>query len=278
MPITITETRGISGNAISAERRFFINGTNSLVDARAALVTWLTDNSGLTFANLPYKDCDLDEDILGAWRARVMYASPSGGGGGGGGGGTLDAIGFDTSGTTRKVTRGLDEKKSSGAPAASNLIGVNQDGTVEGVEAVGKVFNFSRRKSLLPASVTTAYIGALFAATGTVNNDEWSDFLAGEVLYRGVRGQKSYAGPWELEFFFSAVPTPFADSELGRVKITKSGGFIQIDNVKPWDAVWTLNRTIKVTVDTIDIAIPDPWHGYANKVYEASNFDLLNAI
>lgn len=277
MPITITEIRGISGDASSAERHFFIYGTTSLVDARAALITWLTDNAGLTFSSLPYKDAKLDEDVIGAWRARVLYSTTSGSGGGGGGGYT-DSIGFDTTGATRKVTRGLDEKKSSGAPAASNLVGINEDGTVQGVEAVAKIFNWSLRKYLLPDQVTSAYIGALFAATGTVSDDDFAEFRAEETLFRGVRGSKAYGGPWEMEFFFSSAPTPFTDGDYGKLKIVKSGGFLTLTGVKPWDAVWTFNRTIEVTYDTIKIAIPDPAAAYANGVYTTSDFDLLNAL
>lgn len=286
MSITITETRGITNDSTSTERRFFINGTLSVVDARAALITQLTTAGELIYAGHPYKDVSLSEDIRGAWRARVFYVTDQTTGGGGD---SNDAISFDTVGGTRKVTLGKlgTEKRSTRpdghggtieAPPCHDQIALNGDGTAEGVQAVARVFNFSRRKTLQPDQVTDAYIGAIFLAGGTINDDAWDAFAVGEVVFLGARGQKSDYGPWDMEFFFSAAPTPVTDGVVGRVKVDGFEGELTLEDVKPWDAQWTWMYPRPIDYNGVHLIMPVPEALYANPVYESTNFDLLNAV
>jgi hypothetical protein len=95
------------------------------------------------------------------------------------------------------------------APAGKNTldfkgaIGVSANG-VEGVDIRSPVYEFSETHWLSVATVDTAYKQGLFELTGTVNDDLFKGFAAGEVLFLGASGSRRSGEKWEVSFRFAA--------------------------------------------------------------------------
>lgn len=268
MPTTITEVRGQTGDSRRTERRFIISGSSSIVTVRSDIITKLTTDDELIFAGKEFRDVDLDEVNVGVWEARVLYQNLENSGGEGSD--STSGLSFDTMGGMRKITRGIDERRSTGAPDARKLIGINADGTVEGVEGPARAFNFEVRRTIPHDQVTSAYVSALYAGSGTINNATFDIFAAQELLFLGCRGSRTGYGPWDFSFAFSAIPNP------GTITVAGLSGSITLADVKGWDAIWTWNLPRKITYNSTDIIIPVPEALYANRVFDTYDFSLLN--
>lgn len=117
---------------------------------------------------------------------------------------------FRTSGGTQHVASSRAARRY-GNPAAvigdtGTLIGVQDDGTIDGLDVAVPVFEWSERHILSPATVTQAYIDTLYALTATCNNAPFRSRQAYEVLFLGCEGEQRRYGNWELDFTFAASP------------------------------------------------------------------------
>lgn len=281
MSIDIYDVRGLTSNSARTERRFKLVGTNSIAAARSALIDHLDGISELdTYNGHFFSDVNLDETGFKTFEARVLYAALNYSGGD-----PLSQTTFDTTGSTRKITRGLQEWRSAGAPIANNLIGINSDLTVEGIEVPVRQFDFEIRVTFTD-EMTNAYQQLLAAQTGTVNNAEWNGYAKGSVLFRGCRGAQGTNGTWDLGFAFSHRPNPGTITvpgytttySVGPGPDTENGQTGTTEGVEGWFAVWTYNQPHGFTFDTKKVVLPVPVGLYVTRVLEYSNYDLLNVL
>ena len=142
-------------------------------------------------------------------------------------------------------------------------INVTDDGP-QGVERTVPVFNFSETHYKSSAQVSQAYIGSLFALTGTVNSAPFKGFAAGEVLFLGARGSKrGAAGDWELTYSFAASPN---------VSNGTIGSFTGV-NKEGWDYLWFQFEDVEDTA--AKQLVRRPAYLFVERVYRRANFSLL---
>jgi hypothetical protein len=107
-------------------------------------------------------------------------------------------------------------------PNNGALIGVQPDGTVEGVEVPQMVYTFS--ETWYFASVSQGYKITLAGLVGTVNfGAVFRGFAAGEVLCTGISGSQQGDGLWKLRFQFAVVPNLISQTIGGISGINKAG-------------------------------------------------------
>ena len=217
------------GQNPSAELRYDVTGTSDAQSARIIITT----STATTFD--VYGDASLvlwreaieieprSEDL---WEAVVYYGAinlPA----------DESSYTFDTGGGTQHITQSIQTVQSVPAPpnfSAPNhkgAIGVTPD-SVEGVDVVVPVYQFSETYVFASSAVDGAYKAALFYLTGRVNDDTFRDFAAGEVLFLGAGGSKRGDGLWEIQFRFAASP-----NATGLVI-----GDITGVNKKGWEYLW----------------------------------------
>lgn len=178
---------------------------------------------------------------------------------------------FSTGGGSETMFVSLQTMQGLAAPGIPNPtvpdydggINVTDDGA-QGVERTVPVFNFSETHYKTSAQVTQAYIGSLFALTGTVNTAAFKGFAAGEVLFLGASGSKRGAfGDWELTYNFAASP----NITNGTV-----GTFTGV-NKQGWDYLWFQFEDIEDTA--AKQLVRRPAYLFVERVYKRADFSLL---
>lgn len=266
MPVTVAERnespRVTSGDNPGVEHLYWIRGTDDRDTARTALLTEApstSDGYPLLSNTLEYLGGEL-------WDATVAYGPRDG---------TTQETGsstytFETGGGTQHITQSLETLSSVGIPdytppETQQAIGVNGD-SIEGVDIIAPVFNFSETHYIADASVTTAYKLALYALTGKVNSASFRGFAAREVLFRGASGSKRVAPggatDWEITFHFSAAPSNASLAISPDLTVDKEGG---------WDYVWVM---YKDTASPMGVQ-KTPVAAYVERVYEEGDFSGL---
>ena len=113
-------------------------------------------------------------------------------------------LSFKTGGGTQKIIRSLGTTRyGPKAPDMGGLINVTANG-VEGVEVHVPTLEFTIRRGFALDFVTNDYVKMLAGLTGSVNDDEFNGFAAGEVLFLGAEGTQSGGDPWQITFSFAA--------------------------------------------------------------------------
>lgn len=237
------------------ERVYRVFGTNDETEVESEILAAAPlTYGGLVRESLTVAPIDSDE----VWEGTVSYVSEE----------DDPEYTFDTGGGTQRVTEALSNINNyalSGTPPNFfGAIGVNND-SVEGVDIVVPVFNFSETHFFEDSEVNTTYKQALFRLTGRVNNAAFRDFNALEVLLLGVSGQRR-AGDhrWPLTFRFAASPNVTGLTLGGIGPIAKAG----------WDYLWVRHT------DTADMSaftlIRRPTSVHVDRVYYTDNFADLN--
>lgn len=187
---------------------------------------------------------------------------------------------FDTSGGTQHITQSLPSGTAKypfpAAPSFRGAIGVSSDGDIAGVDIIAPVFEFSVDRSIPVASMTSAYFDTLYQLTGRYNKNNsvtvtFRDgvtkvFAAGELLFKGCRGQSKDTGTIDLTYFFAASPNK-TNIAIGTITVTSKLG---------WQYLWVYYKDIKTTEDGKNFVVPQPFAAYVEDVYEAGNLSQLN--
>jgi len=167
---------------------------------------------------------------------------------------------FDTGGGTQHITQSVATVGRYGPKASAKLGGaIGFDGkNVKGCDIVVPVYNFHEVHYFSDDDVTAAYKHTLFELTGTVNDDDFKGFSAGEVLFRGASGSRQGDDPsdlWEITYRFAASPNE-DDLEVGDISgIEKEG----------WQYLW-VQYADEADDDTQQL-VKKPVAAYVEKVY-----------
>jgi hypothetical protein len=234
------------------------NGPDLAEDVEAAV---------LAVAPADYRDWPLDDVTVGPepnsdriFRVTVRYAIS-------GGGGLRPETGdiresWTTGGGTAHIKTSKETvQQSSGAPDFKQAINV-VDGKIEGADVVDPQWALTLTRYIANADIAAAE-SAGYAATGTINDDEWRGFAAGEALLVDVTGQKRSEGDWEVTYRFSCRPNVSGGTIAGEFTGVNYGGH---------SVIWVLYRQSEESNQLT--MVPIAW--YEERVYDPSDFDALD--
>ncbi len=180
---------------------------------------------------------------------------------------------FNTGGGTQHITQARETKMvyaSGDFPVSmsdtNGAIGVTLEGEVQGCDVTVPAYNFTRRKVFQPGDVDNDCKAIIYALTGTVNDDEFEGFAAGEVLFLGAEGSDRDDGRYEINFNFSAKPNR-TDVSVGDIEGIEYNG---------WDYVWILYAP-KENDDT-KLVMKKPVGVWVERVYDEGDFDGLGDL
>ena len=179
-------------------------------------------------------------------------------------------VSFDISGVQQKIQVSRNTKGKYTASGKiqrdfGGLIGVNQDGTVEGCDVVFPVVTEQIQKILRAGDVNEAFIRTMSQIVGSVNNSQYRNHDPGELLLTRVAGQQRADGNWDMNFGF-AVSYNETDLKVGSITgIVKAG----------WDYLWTYYEEKDYVVGGAKVCNKYPANVFVEEVYRRSNFDQL---
>ena len=206
-----------------------------------------------------------DSDTL--WRGTVTYGprtnnSPNGQ--------NDPTYSFDLGVESKKITTSLaTESFGARPPSFGQLINVQQDGTVEGVDINFPVFTWTETHYLPYSFVNRAYFVTLFNLTAKMNIAPFRDFQRGEVLFIGVSGSKRFSSPdWELQFKFIASPN-VTNLQVGSVTVTQKLGH---------DYLWATYEQSLQTVSGKSVMARIPKDVYVERVYHFEDMTKLRLV
>ncbi|NQU76317.1 MAG: hypothetical protein HQ546_08410 [Planctomycetes bacterium] len=196
------------------------------------------------------------------------------------------ALSFDTTGGTQHITQALTHVADYAPGGITPLdndgaIGVAMDGkgggTVEGVDVVVPVWNFTLRRKIPIDNWTASYVTGLYALTAKVNDAGFwisirgslYEFSAGEVLFLGASGDESTDSDYvDVSYRFSASPN--------RANFTIGSGANEITVVskKGWDYLWVQYWDAEATDGIIKV----PVSAHVEKVYADGDFSIIGSI
>lgn len=171
------------------------------------------------------RSLQLQPDGFKIYRVQVEYAPAEGGGP------TLDILSFpftfDTTGGTTNIKCAREHIASypsaTTTPNHAGAIGVEQDGTVTGVDIVVPALKFSIPYKYAPGIVTIAWAKNLSSITGTTNLYRFLAFDPGELLFAGASATGASDKQVEVTFNFVASGNVTNLARGGITGITKKG-------------------------------------------------------
>ena len=271
--IELAESRAItvSEEAPAVELIYIISGTEDEQAARAAIEATVPAFYVLPrIAPLPPITTVFQQYMVkhiggGVWNANASYGkrSPSKIG---------DVVyNFDTGGGTTHITQSIETSRSYAidsatgqivaAPDMKQAINVSKD-RVAGVDIGIKAYKWSETHYIPKALLTSFYRRNLKDLTKTVNDDDFREFVAGEVLFEGVSGVKSVNEDFsELTFHFAQSDNA-DDLAVGDIfGIQKFG----------WEYLWVVYGEFAAA----DGLTKQAKYVYVEQVYEEGNFAFL---
>jgi hypothetical protein len=263
--VTVTELHeSRRTGTTSAELIYIVTGTASDTDAKDALeaeapATW--DDLTRTEVEVEPVRIDTGDADSCIWRGTARYGqSPPT---------ESSTYSFDTTGGNQHVTNSLAtpgkykvSADPNDPPDFKGAVGVTENG-VGGVDIVVPVFQFAETHYKPSAFVTVAYVQTLRDLTGTVNDDAFKGFAAGEVLFLGATGNKRGGGDWAITYKFGVSPNR-TNIEVGDITVASKKG---------WEYLWVFYRP-KLDADA-KIVVQRPVAAYVEKLYEEKDLSDL---
>ena len=263
MPVTIDEKfesrRITTGTNPSVELIYIGRGSND----DSAVMSAALAATPTSYNLLPRQDVTIEPTGELLWAITAKYAvsnlapQPTGG----------STFSFDTGGGTNHITQSLatlGKFAPSGKTAPDHKGAIGVDGnTVNGVDIIIPVYNFSETHFIDNSLVTDIYKGTLFGLTGKVNDASFKGFAAGECLFMGASGSKRSDSDWELNFRFAASPNA-TNLAVGDIVVTQKNG---------WDYLWVSYEQVKDGAS--NAMVMNPTAAYVEQVYRIGDFSLL---
>lgn len=150
-------------------------------------------------------------------------------------------ISFDTGGTTKHITLAekVTKQRSYPLPGAEiddfkDMIGVNEDGTVSGVDIPAYGLKFSETNYFIKDQVSATLLRNLKAMTGKINSKVFRGFNIGEVLFTGASGN------WDADTRVIAITYNFeVNEDEGMITYKDAyGDEYQVESKRGWDYRW----------------------------------------
>jgi hypothetical protein len=263
MPIVVTETHGSgkirTGENATVELLYRVLGTSDEVDAVIAVRA----HAPSVFEDLVRKSVEVEALGVDSWKSRVIFGkfdrTPKETG--------ESDFSFNTSGGRARVTQSLDTIGSFAPPGGTpqdfkGAIGVTGE-SVQGVDVVVPVFEFSETHYLSDTVVTLPYRVRLAQLTGRTNNVGFRGYLDEEVLFLGAAGSRrgnDDNADWQIDFKF-AVQSSENDITIGDIEIPTRKG---------WHYLWVRYEDDE-DVTAVDL-IKVPASAYVERIYKVDDF------
>lgn len=256
----------LTGQATSIVMHYILRGTDNDLTAKATLLSSTASTyDGLVRADVALRPIYVDTvNSVGEWECEVRYVQ------------YLYEEGestyqFQIGGQQAKLyhTEHVSDHGRAGdnsftIPNYSGLIGVNPDGSVEGIEIDSPVYEWSETHYLSAATVeASGYKAGLFALKlAPVNNASFRGFAAGEVRFLHASGGfRRSLQKYEMNFAFAASPN-LVDYSVDLITgINKTG----------WEYMWIEFETVKVG----KVKVQRPRFVHIERPYKSSSFGVL---
>lgn len=146
-------------------------------------------------------------------------------------------------------------------PDHEGAIGVGEDGEITGCQVLIPTVSYRETHYFTPASLTQSYRNTVASMAGTVNDDEWKTFEAGEVRFDGA------------EFSLSDGERVTATYNFSIQKNAEGLVFGNINNVDKdgWDYLWVYYQSKVVNNERVKFVRAV----YVEQVYERTDFSTL---
>ena len=251
------------GGGESGQRRYWIAGTQSAIEARIALEAV----SPITWDGLFRQSAEVRETGFAYWEGHVEY-SP------------LEPLAegealwdADTEGGTAHISQALEHiadfnKDDDSPPNHKGAIGVTDDGDVQGCDIIVPAFAWTEKYILPSATTDWMYsVQVLRKLTGTVNDTNFRGIDARGVLFKGASIRWSTREPDRKEITFKfAAQERRADFKMGDIEhITKEA----------WDYLWCEYTTTYDKDSKPPRVLRTVVAVHTERVYEENNFGLL---
>lgn len=151
-------------------------------------------------------------------------------------------VSFDTGGSTKHITLAVKFTKQKDYPLPGsdamefkNLIGVNEDGTVSGVDIPTYNLKFSETHYFLKSKISSSLLRDLKSLTGKINAKPFRGFKIGEALFTGA------SGSWDQDTRVVSITYNFEVSEDEEDTITYKDAYgdeYQVNLKRGWDYRW----------------------------------------
>jgi hypothetical protein len=191
---------------------------------------------------------------------------------------------FDTGGATQHITQAIPTEtfpygehnfgtQALAAPNMFGAIGVDGD-SVQGVDIVVPQLTWTETYDVPESYVTTEYIKKISSLTGTVNDDLFRGFAAGEVLFMGASGSQQWDedkgdGPWTLSYKFVAAANQGPEQTFPAITI----GEIEDIEKDGHDYLWIRYQdSVEEGLEEGVTNLKRPKFVYVNKVYRRMDF------
>jgi hypothetical protein len=253
----------ITGTNRQATIKYVILGTDSDSDALTSLESTAPETWSIDSFDVPLQHCEVDQVHETIWIGTAFYSFHSQQSSE-----SESIFQFDTGGGSQHITQAINHINSyapSGltAPDFKGAVGVAEK-TVEGVDIIIPVYNFSEVHYLSNTTVNDAYKATLFSLTGKVNSATYKGYLAGELLFKGASGSKKGRSDWEMTFNFAASPNK-TDIVVGDISgIAKKG----------WEYLWVQYEDDEDT--TAHALVKRPKAVFIEQVYDYANLSGLS--
>jgi hypothetical protein len=162
------------------------------------------------------------------------------------------------------------------APPMDKLVGVDQDGTVDGVEVYDNSETLVVTKWKDQTLFTQAYVNQVRAELNKVNSISWYGASAGECLFRGMEKVGDNRDMVKLEFTF-LISRNRVEAELPTFKDREGSNFTITGGKKGWEYLWVR----PISVPETDKVVSRVDGVYVAEVYEESNYaglELTGAV
>lgn len=288
----IDEQEREEGENPRATRHFCITGTDNGGDAYAALMTYLSTNfsdgaGGIATYDIPLKTIQMKKiDGAPVFKADAQFEFPQAGDAASDvndSGYTMPEIQdndyqFTATGGTSHITHGIATLSHTAASGETvrdfdGGIGLNNDGTFEGVDVVTPRCSFTISQSFPQGWFSSNYRATLAAAIGCVNSATFDGYPAGCVQFKSVDAKPvwfSYTDSttgnmckdwyWRASFKFDVAPS--MTFTFNNTSITKRG----------FDYLWKLTEKVEdssgnVTAKIVQVNV--------EQVYNSFDFSTL---
>lgn len=273
------ESRGSDqGVERSSASLVWIVAINWATEDEDTIVALVESTAPDTLGGLPFQNYTIDPLGGNLFTVKINYASrePQKPGD--------QSFSFDTTGGTQKISYSHETVGTyvsvadiaNGAPDFKQGINVTAQ-SVEGVDIVVPVFNFTITRTIARGAMTGPYITTLFQLTGCVNSEPWTIFVdgvplpfkVGEVRFDGARGSKKTNENWELTYQFSGS----VDVGSGGPADVLIVGDIVVLQKRGWDYLWIYYVEKEDTVT--HTLTQSPRAAYVERVYRYRPFSVL---
>jgi hypothetical protein len=251
-----------SGSAVFEMYALYDPATDDEADIEAAFLAELP----ATYAGFGYRDLSIKELAYGLAKGTANYAGETSDEPDSGSPSEPSEFSFEIDSNQVKVFSSFSVIGSAAVsgetiPDNGTLIGVQPDGTVDGIEVPQMTYSFSEVHHF--KTVTNANKAALASLVGTVNfGAAFREAAAGEAMLAGVSGSKQGDEFWKIRYRWMVIPN-MTGVTIGPVTITKKG----------WDYIEWFTRD---TENTTNKKVEKKIIGYKiHRVLREGNFALL---